>query len=211
MAARRDDDAYYTPAWQTRALLAHQPITGLVLEPCAGDGAITRVLRAAGLSVISNDRSQSWGLDAAEPELYVRSCPDWVVTNPPYRMPTCRDIVRQAVAHARIGVAMLLRLSFREPTAHHHPRGPWLEAHPPSRVLTLPRHSYTGDGRHDSATTEWVIWLREPASALAPPLLSLYRANERFTHQPRGAGHDRRHETTIRPPKQGDPPCSGEL
>ena len=39
---RRAHDAYYTPAWQTRALLAHQEISGSVLEPCAGDGGIVR-------------------------------------------------------------------------------------------------------------------------------------------------------------------------
>jgi len=67
-------------------------------------------------------------------------------------------------------VAMLLRLSFLEPTAKVNPRGPWLAECPPSRLIVLPRCSYTGDGRTDSVTTAWMIWLRGDArhAGLAP-------------------------------------------
>ena len=74
---------------------------------------------------------------------------------------------------------MLLRISFREPTRHRFPRGPWLAAHPVSRLLTLPRYSYTGDGRTDAATTEWVIWLRRERLETGPAILSLVGA-ERY-------------------------------
>ena len=42
-------DFYATPAWCTRAILPHLPVTS-VLDPCAGDGAIccnTQPLQAA--------------------------------------------------------------------------------------------------------------------------------------------------------------------
>ena len=43
---RRSNDFYQTPAWATRALLArHTPITGVILEPCVGDGSIARELQ----------------------------------------------------------------------------------------------------------------------------------------------------------------------
>ena len=54
---RRANDAYYTPAWQTRALLAHQPIGGVVLEPCAGDGSIAKVIESHQWAVFMDCRA----------------------------------------------------------------------------------------------------------------------------------------------------------
>lgn len=189
---RRTHDFYETAPWQIRALLHHQPIGGLVLECCAGDHSIANELRAAGLTVETNDinltRKARFHFDASDPALYeafrIRwgQYPDWVVTNPPYKMPTCTNIVANAINHAQEGVAMMVRLSFREPTSKVNPRGPFLERNPISRALTLPRYSFTGDGGKDSTTTEWLIWLADgvPGSAL-PPLLSLYKADEKFS------------------------------
>ena len=177
---RRPNDFYATPAWQTHALLREQPdIGGVVLDPCVGTGSIAGLL--PGDRVITNDwdttHPADFHLDAAGPEMYAAAGPvDWVITNPPYRMPLCLDLVARAVREARVGVAMLLRITFREPTRHRFPRGPWLAAHPISRVLTLPRYSYTGDGRSDSVTTEWCIWLRRPLTDTEAPILSLVGA-----------------------------------
>ena len=158
---RRENDAYYTPAWQVRVLLAYQPDITLpgnrILEPCAGDGSIVKVIPAR---VLGNDTA--YGMDnhdASGTELYEEvAWTDWVITNPPYTMPLCRDIVTNAVAHARVGVAMLLRLSFLEPTTKRNARGPWLAEHPPSQLIVLPRYSYTQDGKSDSCTTAWFVW-----------------------------------------------------
>ena len=197
---RRARDLYETASWQTRALLAYQPMTGIVLEPCVGDGSIANVLRdylihqARGkTALVTNDASEStaaqYRFNATSDDLYLQLSRDyggvdWVVTNPPYTMPTCTEIVQRAVRHARIGVAMMLRLSFREPTAVKNPRGPFLKDHPISRLLTLPRHSFTGDGKSDSTTTEWAIWINDPAYNVGPPILSLYRAETVYGDQP---------------------------
>ena len=179
---RHRHDFYATPAWQTRALLHHQPdIGGIVLDPCVGNGAIASVLSRPGTTMLTNDWDQTheaeWHLDASGPDLYALAGPvDWVVTNPPYTMPLCLDIVARAVREARVGVAMLLRITFREPTRHRFPRGPWLAAHPVSRVLTLPRYSYTQDGRTDSVTTEWCVWVRRPLTPQEPAILSVVGA-----------------------------------
>lgn len=203
--SRREHDFYETAPWQTRALLANQPISGIVLEPCAGDHSIANMLREhiagqffggstrAGRSeVITNDinraRDCHLNFDATSDALYEAvgrdiGGVDWVVTNPPYKMPDCRDIVAAAVRNARVGVAMMLRISFREPTAHVNPRGPWLHTHQPSRLLTLPRYSFTGNGKMDSATTEWVIWLKPGAEGHnLPPILSLYNADVKYAN-----------------------------
>jgi len=179
---RHRHDFYATPAWQTRVLLHHQPdIGGIVLDPCVGNGAIASALSRPGTTMLTNDWDQTheaeWHLDASGPDLYALAGPvDWVVTNPPYTMPLCLDIVARAVREARVGVAMLLRITFREPTRHRFPRGPWLAAHPVSRVLTLPRYSYTQDGRTDSVTTEWCVWVRRPLTPQEPAILSVVGA-----------------------------------
>ena len=188
---RRQNDFYETAPWQTRALLAHQRIDGVVLEPCAGDQSIAKILSGeSSRTVVTNDidqtREADYHMDAADPELYRQvinryGWVDWVVTNPAFAMPVCRDIVRQAVLHARKGVAMMLRISFREPTAKVNPRGSFLAQYPLSRVLTLPRYSYTQDGKSDSATTEWAIWIMDPRYNEGPPILSLYEADRRYT------------------------------
>lgn len=180
---RRQHDFYETAPWQTRALLHYVPeIAGCkILEPCSGDGSIERILRheGRGLEVITNDlvdgRPADYHFDARERELYRATRPDWVVSNPPYKMPDCLEIVARAVLEARLGVAMMLRVTFTEPTAHVNPRGPWLSRNPIARQLTLPRYSFTGNGKADSATTAWFVWSKLQLSG--PPLLSLYRAD----------------------------------
>ncbi len=205
---RRTLDKYFTPAWQTRALLANQPISGTVLEPCAGDGAIARVIERqqwkefqdsrngvqSSSALVTNDIDpQSVGvyhIDASSEDLYKLEKyggvgpVDWVVSNIPYKMPLCRDIVMNAVRFARIGVAMLLRLSFLEPTAKVHPRGPWLSSRAPDRILILPRYSYTQDGHSDSCTTAWMIWLRHPSALVPsePAIQCLYDADVTYAN-----------------------------
>lgn len=198
---RRALDFYETAPWQTRALLRNHPIEGRILDPCVGDGSIVRViaheLLRTTVLICTNDldhnKQADYHEDACTAALYEKVGPiDWVVTNPPYEPQVCLDIVRQAVAHARVGVAMMLRLSFREPTAKgskrkvlrdgriiraSSPRGPWLAEHPPSRLLTLPRYSFTGDGHSDSVTTEWVIWTKASIQSCVPAILSLYNAD----------------------------------
>jgi hypothetical protein len=175
--ARQDFDFYETPAWMTRALLHWMPQikSGMVLECCAGRGAITRVLRAAGIH-----RQASIDIDERHPDLYrVRDMtlaaswadidemlgPDWIITNPPFK--AAHAILSHAINHANIGVAFLLRKTFAEPT---EARGPWLMTNPPRRVIGLPRANFRGKGT-DSVPADWFIWLRDPAAFLIPPFI----------------------------------------
>lgn len=198
---RRENDFYETPVWMTRSLLDLVPeIGGQVIECCSGDQSIANILRdEGGLKVFANDidkwRPADSHLNAADPGFWAMVAPfcDWVITNPPYEMPLCRDIVAGAVKHARVGVAMMLRISYEEPTAKVHPRGPWLAANPLSRKLVMPRHSFTGNGKSDSATTAWMIWSRIALSG--PPMLSVYRADETYARRPfvRGLAEEATH------------------
>lgn len=167
-AVRRANDFYETPPWMTRALLRYVKISGRVYEPCVGDHSIGSVLADAGLHVISNDidssKAASHHFDASTEAAWtcLREPVDWVVTNPPYTAPLPMEILKRALTHARVGVALMLRISWLEPTKDpkKHPRGPFLSERPPDMYLVMPRHSFTGNGSSDSATTAWMIWSR---------------------------------------------------
>lgn len=166
---RNENEFYETPPMQTRALLERVPITGSVLEPCAGRGAISRVLATSEhiTRVVNNEPYQGlpsgsdWrALDATERRSWALLPPvDWVVTNPPFNK--AHQIIPLALDHARVGIAFLLRITWYEATEN---RQDFLEAHPPDAIISLPRYKYRKDKEHgDSATTAWFVWLKPGA------------------------------------------------
>lgn len=178
---RNANDYYETPAWMVAALLQHHPIAAdaVILEPCAGDGAIARALQASGRSrVMTNDLDRqhqtTLHLDATE-ELWSYgpiAMTDWVITNPPFN--AAFPILEQAELLARVGVAMLLRKTFLEPTRD---RGPWLSVHPPTHIIGLPRHRFRGKGQ-DSVSADWMIWRRRDRD-VARPFIIDHQAKQR--------------------------------
>lgn len=163
---RRANDFYPTPEWATRLLLSECHIAGrLCIELCSGDDAITRPVKESERfdRVLTNDidasRQSDAHYNAADPETYSRYAdlgwarPCWIITNPPFGAASL--IVPFAYDFATIGIAMLLRLSFLEPV---EVRGAWLNEHPPTRLIVLPRISFTGDGKTDSVTCAWMVW-----------------------------------------------------
>lgn len=163
--SRRVCDAYYTPKAAVHQLLANLefPLGGTCLECCSGEGVIARVLREAGLAVITNDIDPSqpadYHLDATQSESW-HQLPqaDWIITNPPYNQAPL--IIPLAYEHARKGIIMLLRISWLEPCNN---RAGWLADHLPSKIISIPRISFTGDRRTDSASTPWYCWLKDEA------------------------------------------------
>lgn len=85
--ARTGRDFYATPAWVTEALLHHVRLRGPVWEPCCGDGAMSRVIEAAGLDVHSSDLVDrgygQGGVDFLACQAVPAGCQS-IVTNPPY-------------------------------------------------------------------------------------------------------------------------------
>jgi hypothetical protein len=170
---RRKNDFYPTPEFATQELLRNVPIIdGAILECCIGDGAIARVLDEGSREVYGSDidpqtncsfcgdatRRDFWqGVLDVMPEERI----DWVVTNPPFNV--AAEIVPLAYEFASTGIAMLLRLSFLEPVED---RGAWLNEHPPTSMIVLPRISFTGDGKTDSVTCAWMIWEKAKAGTI---------------------------------------------
>lgn len=156
---RRPNDWYPTPAWATEILLTVTGITGTVLEPCVGAGHIANVLRRREIDVMTNDLDPrfpaDFHMDALSADFAHRFRPDWVISNPPFVI--ADRLVPRCLEMAEWGVAMLLRLSWLEPT---RARSYLLEHNPPTSLVILPRISFTGDGQVDNVTTAWFVWDR---------------------------------------------------
>ena len=162
---RRPNDFYPTPAALTAVLLDLVPeLAGSAVEPCAGDGAMADALRRSGrlTGVKTNDILAGFGCtttsDARDLGAAVwQGTVDWVITNPPFTW--SNEILANAWAHAGKGVAMLLRLTFLEPTVA---RADLLQQLAPFLsdmiVFGQPRPSFTDDRRTDSVTTAWLVW-----------------------------------------------------
>ncbi len=163
--ARRDNDFYPTPSWATKVLLDHEDIRGEILECAAGDRDMARVLCGRNRIVYTNDidkkRSADTHFDASSNAAWAlhntrHGRANWVVTNPPFSVADL--IVPAAYLYARTGIAMMLRLSYLEPTKK---RGTWLNKYPPTKLIVLPRISFTGDGKTDNVTCAWMIWHKD--------------------------------------------------
>ena len=167
---RRANDFYPTEEAVTKQLLKRVAIKGTVIEPCAGDGAIVRVINQhKDVDVVyTNDINKAWDCnchaDATKSEIWSGwgEC-DWVITNPPFNQAAL--ILPLAYESATVGIAFLLRLSYLEPTQN---RGEWLRSHSSNLtdliILGQPRPSFTGNGATDSCTVAWMVWRKNAQS-----------------------------------------------
>ena len=84
---RQEGDFYPTPAWVTECLLSNVTLRGPVWEPCCGDGALAKVLSAAGHEVMATDLADRGfgrgGVDLLQTSAMPDGCRA-LVTNPPY-------------------------------------------------------------------------------------------------------------------------------
>jgi hypothetical protein len=164
----RHNDLYQTPPEAVHALLKAEILPSVIWEPACGPGAIVRVLRAAGHTVIATDL-----VDYASPDqddgridfLMERHAPllvDAIVTNPPFKN------AAQFVVHALKlcpKVIMLLRLGFLESNR----RCDILDGGALARVHIfrnrLPRmHRENWEGPRSTASVlafAWFVWDRD--------------------------------------------------
>lgn len=167
-ALRHNLDQYETADWQVDALVDHLPeLSGSIWCPTVGDGALARqlLLRRPDLTLtLTNDLDPALiadcHLDATKLESWsefgkVTTRPDWVVENPPFNVAI--DVLKHAYVRARRGVALLLRITFTEPTRD---RSLWLANHPIDLQVTLERYSFTGNGKSDNVTAAWFVWAK---------------------------------------------------
>src|SRR5262245_52331052 len=86
-------DQYPTPPCAVEALLAAEPLPHHILEPCAGDDDIVRILRAHGHQVTAYDLAKD-GIDFLQ-ERQVPLGIGAIVTNPPFTL--AADFVRHGL------------------------------------------------------------------------------------------------------------------
>jgi len=168
---RRENDFYETAPWQVDALVDNLPemMSGLVLCPCVGDGSLMRQLerRRPALAFVTNDidatKDADFHLDMTHADSWNRIAqsvgarPDWVVENYPFNLEHL--MLPYALQAAQMASIAMARVSYCEPTKD---RGPWLRDHPYDKRITLERHSFTGNGKTDSTTTDWLVWAKVP-------------------------------------------------
>jgi hypothetical protein len=121
-----DMDFVETPPEAVEALLSVERFEGDILEPCAGKGAISKILIAHGYNVISRDLVDRNNEKVEANKDYFASTEMFgnVITNPPYRKAT--QFAYHAIQHVYHKVAFLLRGTFLEtPT-----RRDWLFENP---------------------------------------------------------------------------------
>lgn len=157
-ANREKDDFYPTPPEGTEALLRVESFAGDIWEPACGDGAISKVLEAAGYSVISTDL-----VDRGYGEPRVDFLMEWqgrapnIVTNPPFKM--VAPFVRKSLALTTGKAAMLLRLACLEGAE----RGEIFETSPLARVWVFRRRlsmyrAGQSNGQTGMIAFAWFVW-----------------------------------------------------
>jgi hypothetical protein len=156
-------DAYFSPPEATASLLhiEEKYLPKYIWEPAAGDGAIVRPLREAGLTVIASD-IVDYGLEGCRIVDYLKAKPipdvKGVVTNPPYKL--AMQFAQKALREAPY-LALLLRTNFLESTA----RLPFFHRHQPARIWIssrrLPmmhRHGWQGRRAPSNTCFAWFVW-----------------------------------------------------
>jgi hypothetical protein len=168
------NDYYPTPQPITKILLENVSyLPEFCFEPCAGQGAITEVLRDSDRMV--SDTDIQWDLncpkDATTPEFWEYwadsmrrmpniDCCNWAtVTNPPFSLAS--KILPLAYEYSPWGVAFLLRLSYLEPAGD---RASWLQEHADNMRYLIPvnpRPQFRKNTKGtDSSTVFWGVWQR---------------------------------------------------
>jgi hypothetical protein len=112
---KRNDmfDFYETPAWATEELLKREKFNGIILEPCSGAGAISKVLERQ-YQVQSQDIQTAEYIygDRGVNFLTWDGEVDNIVTNPPYNL--SEKIIWKALEVSRKKVAVIMKLAFLE-------------------------------------------------------------------------------------------------
>ena len=159
--AREPNDYYRTPPHCTRLLLTRECFDGPVWEPACGDGAISDVLVAAGIQVISTDLvDQGHGTPNVDFLAEAFPAASQIITNPPYKH--AEAFVHHALTLGSTKVAMLLRLSWLKGERR---RRTMFAISPPARVWVLSARPTLWNGSDPNARSTggaisdaWYIW-----------------------------------------------------
>lgn len=111
-------DFYPTPRWATEALLSKSLIhpRHSILEPCCGDGAISKVLEEQGHVVTSSDKFDR-GYGTVKDAFDYNECFDVIITNPPFAI--AEDLILHFLPLYNEQMCFLLRTAFLESASRY--------------------------------------------------------------------------------------------
>lgn len=156
-------DFFPTPPWAVRALMTHvlaDVVGGICWEPACGEGHMARPLTEAFDDVHATD-CHDYGFGGVHDFLFpgpTPIAPDWVITNPPFRL--APQFIEKALDVARDGCAMLVRTAFLEGNDRFRTL---FQPSPPAIVAPFAERVPMIKGRVDekasSATAYmWIVW-----------------------------------------------------
>lgn len=106
---RHQEDMYATSPAAVEALLEREKFYSCILEPCCGQGHISKVLELHNYHVISSDKNfhgyGNGGLDFLKDNDFFSGLDADIVTNPPYRLAI--PMLERALEITKFKVAML--------------------------------------------------------------------------------------------------------
>ena len=110
---RVENDYYATPTESTKALLNEEDFVGNILEPCCGEGHISKVLKEYGYDVISNDLvDRGYGEYNQDYLTSTNLKADNVITNPPFKY--AKEFVEKSLQDTTGKVAMFCKIQLLE-------------------------------------------------------------------------------------------------
>lgn len=157
---RETHDFYPTHPGATRALLAAEQFEGAIWEPACGDGAMSRVLEAAGHQVVSTDLiNRGYGEGGRDFLMEWTPIAPNIVTNPPFRWAV--EFGDRALQLTTGKVALFLRLAFLEGLERQR----WFASTPLARVWVMSRRVPMARGKAAEAgegngviAFAWFVW-----------------------------------------------------
>lgn len=157
---RKASDLYETPHSMTRQLLDVEPFSEWILEPAAGHGAISSVLRARGWEVVEDDINEGPGGDFL---VRIGHAP-CIITNPPYTL--ALQFILKARQVATWKFAFLLPIDYLHGNERYRRVFQDTEF-PLARVWVFTRRPMLGeplrdDGKYHTGmqTYAWFVWDR---------------------------------------------------
>ena len=157
---RAENDFYPTPNWGTESLMKVELFSGITGEPACGDGAMSKVLEAHGLNVISTDLIYR-GYGVGGIDFLTSDMPPCnnIITNPPFYC--AKEFVEKSKNVATDKIAMLLKTVFLETSDRYDMFQdtvfPLARVYQFSRRLTLWRNGIVGKNG-GTAAYAWFVW-----------------------------------------------------
>lgn len=160
LTPREKQDYYATDPRAVKELLKVETFNKNILEPCCGEGHISKVLIDAGYNVKSTDLyDRGFGAGGVDVFKYSHFEGD-IITNPPYKK--AKEFIEHMISMLDTGnkLAAFLKIQFLESQS----RRPLFDKHPPKRIHVFSKRvSCAKNGRFDlypssAVCYAWFIW-----------------------------------------------------